>query len=276
MKDLLRNLRSREYYSVYEAAEKPFVVYESHRFILPILIFAKKSGLLPEPLNMVYFDRHPDALEPPNLARKVEQLEKLADFTDIFDYVEKEISYCNDDWLKLLMNLEIVNDAVLIGGEGHLPMIFDSKYVDLDNKVHWIKRVPALVDFFKSRKIMNDDILHSILGISYDNKVLKFKSKPPLLLDFDLDYFTCLRDRHIYSWHDELYQIEFEEKHKDNWTGLKLLEKLLSRSQFVTIAKETMFCGGEKDMQYIWLTLRDYFKTALKTSQFKQLTRIYT
>ena len=71
----------------------------------------------------------------------------------------------------------------------------------------------------------------------------------PILLDFDLDYFTYKWRGRSYAWRNDFYEIEFN-KISDyfttkGWTGKRFLNRLIKRAPFITIAKESRSCGEE-------------------------------
>lgn len=268
---IAEKLKFVEAYSAYSAAEQRIIQYESHRFVLPVLWMAREMGLIDKPVNVVYFDRHPDALEPPDIEKKTNAYNNMIFFDQVLDYTHNKMSICNDDWVKMAMNMGLVQDALLIGGDSHIPQIFDVKYIDTADNVHLIKRIPSLAEAFKDCRHWQNSSMGKILGIEYGPEGMVFKKKIPLWLDLDLDYFTLIRDRHIYAWHDELFQAEFYEVNAQGWSGQRFFNELFRRSPLVTVARETEFCGGKKDCDFIWYTLLDLLKRSLKTSKISKL-----
>lgn len=274
MKDrniLVDKLKCVDEYTAYAVGDQRIMSYESHRFILPVLWMAREMGVIDRPVNVVYFDRHPDALEPPEIVKKSNAFNNMIFFDQVFDYARDRMSFCNDDWVKMAMNMGLVQDALLIGGDSHIPQIFDVKYVDVNDNAHLIKRLPSLAEAFKDYRHWTDPSMEKILGVDYDSQGLHFKKDISLWLDIDLDYFTVVRDRHIYSWHDELFQAEFYTENAQSWSGQRFFYELFKKSPIVTVARESEFCGGQAECDYIWQTLQELFQTFPNKPKIKKI-----
>lgn len=271
-KDILaKKLKFVDEYNAYKVGEQRIIQYESHRFILPVLWMAREVGLIDGPVNIVYFDRHPDALEPPEIKKKSNAYNNMVFFDQVLEYTRTKMSICNDDWVKMAMNMGLVKDALLIGGDSHIPQIFDVKYIDSNEDTHLIKRIPSLAEAFKDYRHWDNPSMQKILGVEYDANGLHFDNRIPLWLDLDLDYFTCMRDRQIYAWHDELFNAEFDTENAQGWSGRRFFYELFKKSPIVTVARETMFCGGQAECDFIWLTILEMLKRPLGVSKIKKL-----
>lgn len=234
----MRDLSLFRYYTLYAAGHLPIVSYESHRYIVPVLWLAHQRRLFDTSLDIVYFDSHPDALEPDDISGMAGHFRQLDDFDDVFDFVSKRFSVCNDDWLKFLMNTGYVNNALLIGGEKDIPEIFSVPYVDIHGRSHNIRRVGSLQD-------LN---IHDLPG--------------KIFLDFDLDYFTYKHEKAIYPWAEDTFLCEFSDS---KLTGL------LEKTEFVTVARESMFCGGHQSCQQIWNSFKETVTISLNAQPLQRI-----
>ena len=235
----LRDLAKQRKYTLYSAKDLPIISYEHHRFIIPVVWLAYKYNLMDIPFNIVYFDRHPDALEPPAVKKKTDKYVMYKNFEDVIKFVNDKMCVYNDDWVKFLMNAGMVKDALLIGGDTHLGEIFDNDYVDRYSRVHKIKRVESLRAL---QKAQNDPQIKDILN------------GPQLLLDIDLDYFTHKINNMIKPWQPKDFTVEFK---------TNLMTKLIHKAKFITIARETLFCGGEQAQEKIWKNLQKVLRSSL-------------
>ncbi|MCP4364457.1 MAG: hypothetical protein GY800_04090 [Planctomycetes bacterium] len=263
------------YYQCYSNAGKSIFVYENHRFIVPILWLAQSKNIITYPINFVYFDHHLDALVEQRERKKIaSDIEKAKTFDDVFKIVYDNLSIKNDTWLRLLMDLEIVKDAVVMGDVEatlHEKNKFE-KFSDLKENEHLLKNMYSLGGTFESQGDLIDlarrpslESLWAILGWKYDiqKKDFVMHDTPPILLDFDLDYFTFRWREWICSWRDDFYSKEYDmpSTHytKAGWNGEKFLNKLIKRAPFVTIAKESRCCGGQQESNSVLKELSNKF-----------------
>ncbi len=272
-------IKNSDYYSHYDFNGKSVIVYDDHRFIVPILWLAKSIGMIKCPLNMVYFDQHHDANDQKEdrdekFKAAIKILKKTKSFEEAFEITQNGgIRKSNDTWLKVLMDLAIVKDAVLIGGNANsdFKKYIEEGYVDVDEKTHQFKNIGMLKGVFDSKKILGNnyheelfkptrDIIGWYLGSKGRTATM---NKEPILLDFDLDYFTFYCSRGHYIWDERFYHDEFDvisNYHTTaGWSGKKFLNKLIQRAPFITIAREPTFCGGKEKTDNILNKLSEKF-----------------
>lgn len=253
--NFLKLIAKNPYYSCFCKHEKLIIVYEDHRFIVPILWLAKKINLITTPINLVYFDRHNDALD---LSKdKIESLKKLCDFNEVFEFVKTQLKQLDDDWLRTLMHLGIVDNALVIGDIDCENFNNEAvqKWNDLEGKMHLLRGINSLEVAFNFQGSLSDlakDYLlkpiWSILGWEHNRESGFVMQDTPILIDFDLDYFTFEWRNRSYAWRKDFYSNEFDNistyfSTKD-WSGGKFLNNLIKRAPFITIAKEPKCCGG--------------------------------
>ena len=277
VKNFVKTVKKNSYYNCYIKGDKPIIVYEDHRFIFPILWLAKKYNLIAYPINLIYFDNHHDALINVKIEEIIEHIKHANDFDKVFEIVEKELHMLDDDWLRFLMNLEIVKDAVLFS-EGVSSMDFEKleKYKDSKGSEHLLKNVYSLEGAFNHQAALANYAqadafkpIWDIIGWQFNTKSIFSMRKDAILVDFDLDYFTFDWRSGRYAWRTDFYKQEFEiiSEHftTKGWSGGKFLDELIQRTPFITIAREPRHCGGIEESDSILKQLNGrFFNNAIK------------
>lgn len=278
MEDFVLTVSKNHYYRCYSNDGQPIFVYEDHRFIVPILWFAQSKNIITYPINLVYFDKHHDALLDPKGKEIVSEIAKAKTFNDVFRIVSDNLSPRDDTWLRVLMDLEIVKDAVVIGSLRNAGYQWEENKADLNEKGHLLENISSLECAFDYQEKLSDwskcvslEPLWAILGWEYNiyKKHFVINDNTPILLDFDLDYFTFNWRGRNYSWQDDFYGIEFDTQSSyettEGWSGEKFLNKLIKRAPFVTIAKESGCCGGKQESASVLENLNNkLFSGAIK------------
>jgi hypothetical protein len=271
MKKFLDIIKDKNYYKCYSIGDKPIIIYEGHRFIVPILWLAKMNNIINFPINFICFDRHTDTLDNPDKNREmINRMQNSKNFNDVFDFVDKELHENNDDWLKLLMNLNFIQDAVIIGGGATSNYRQELDYIDSGGNKHLIKNLSNLENAFEYQGTLSDisknhqfKQIWDIIGWEYIQKKRFIMQNKPIFLDFDLDYFTFQWRGRNYAWQNNFYHYEFDHETKyfttNGWSGAKFLNKLIKRTPFITIAKESKCCGGKDESSRILEKLNDKF-----------------
>ena len=124
-------------YSVGEFHQIPVVMYEDHRFILPVILEAQKEGVIPTPSVLVGFDQHHDALPPRSGLGEIPRLHKDGYPPEEFQtMVCDHLSPQDDDWLRAGMELGLISDAVVFGVRDRHDV--DRKFTDHTGQKHKI------------------------------------------------------------------------------------------------------------------------------------------
>lgn len=268
----LTAIKNIDYYHYYDFNGKPIIVYDDHRFIVPILWQAKSMGIIKCPLNIIYFDQHHDALEPQKREEIARDFKKAKCLGEVYHITQEKLGVNDDDWLRVAMDLAIVKDAVLIGHPSGADFQRDQleKYIGLDGEAHLLKNIYSLEGAFRYQGALADWAKDYLLKPIWD--IIGWKSIPksgftmdeqPVLVDFDLDYFTFPWRGRNYAWRDDFYNKEFDEissySTTTGWSGEKFLNKLIQKASFITIAREPRCCGGKEESDSILNKLSEKF-----------------
>ncbi|MFC2022102.1 hypothetical protein ACFLTR_02660 [Chloroflexota bacterium] len=261
---VLEEIRKRTNYRILPFNNTHVVLYDSHRCIIPVLWQAANEKLINTPCTLIYFDRHSDALKPgeETLKRIKEILSRQSEFKDIFNLTEFHLHSINDNWLYTAMELNLIGDAVLIGGSKNSPPD-QQAYTDHQSKLHKLYDIPSLDEALSYQGRLSDRFrrdefqpLWDTLGWEFSNGHFNMKEDEPILLDFDLDYFSfqwrCIITK---AWLPEFFHREFLEPNwyetTTGWTGQRFVKSLLNRAPIITVAKQTAICGGELEVANI-------------------------
>ncbi|MBS1559342.1 MAG: hypothetical protein JST69_11525 [Bacteroidetes bacterium] len=222
------------------------VIYEDHRYLLNALFFARqKFGDFPlEGLSLICFDRHSDGNNI-ELSRSIRSMRnRILHGQEItqkksWEFVEFSLSPNDDDWLKAGMELGLINHVVCIGNTEDV--IFDRPedvYIDhLD--VH--------------HKIYSFDDFSVLLDNNAQQNIRELCSSSKVILDFDLDCFVYAEDNHR----------PFKEEDFSNQLR-RFIRDVIDEAEFVSIARESEYCGGfSKSNEILELLDRLFFEGRL-------------
>lgn len=262
----MQRLSHRANFHTYSVDGKPVVLYEDHRSLVFVLWHALHTAkVLTAPPMLVYFDQHDDAKAPSSAAMLAAQtLRKSSTEKDILSFVEWDLGVLDDDWLFGAMELGVVGDAVLVGCEdaGNLGR-FDSTYVDHTGISHRIWHLDHLWDALENKGSLTDQCRRSELSPLWDalgwNPQGYFATEAVnLVLDFDLDCFAGRFAGCTLPWPPDIFANSFARRSVELNGRISAQEFLLAlrdQSPFVTIARESPFCGGTAHSQQILETL---------------------
>ncbi|MEX2411411.1 MAG: hypothetical protein WD607_08605 [Candidatus Paceibacterota bacterium] len=275
------NLNHRSNVNTYHYNGKEIVIYDDHRYILNVIFILRKNGVLNKPLDLVYFDYHQDKCP---VKKSIEKRAKDFDLNNIsieefYSLVEFELNPLDDDWLLTGMELDLINDAVVIGAEDGSPKIGHEEYVDQRKGVHNFYSIPHLSFSLGSRGCLGDHVIKE----DYFNKIRTFfdyntessdrftvNMDRPFILDFDLDCFLGeFRGRQI-AWTEEMFETELRERvGYDLISPYNFISQLIDSSQLVTICREPNSCGGIGEANKILSYLDNYlFESTLNTKPY--------
>jgi hypothetical protein len=198
--------------------EKPVLLHEDHRWVLPLVADAQSRGLLPKPVRVILFDRHTDAAEPGPLTPAT-----TAD--EVIERCERELSHHDDDWIIAGIRLGLLADVFIFG--------VDDRMGDLPKQVG---------DYGIFGRFEMPGKLGSV-GVRAQ-EVLDW-TESPILLDIDLDCFAyAYRDR-VMAWDESVFESEFG-------PSFTHFQEFLNRAGMVTVCREAGCCGGEANADQIW------------------------
>jgi hypothetical protein len=233
-------------------------LHKEHRWVLPIIFYKQQENILPHPCTLVVFDAHHDTLSPSCTCIKdiLRIKETGITFDELVNLCQEKLSKRDDDWVKVGMELGLIDDAVIFGvedgvGNGNL-----EKYKDQQCNIHKIKLLGLPREELGNQGDLSDIIrledlsdFWKILGWQYNNQFFFARDGRKILLDLDLDCFTVQWKSYHFPWPDEVFEKEFlaplNHMTKSGWTGKDFLGGLMNKAALITIAKEPDFCDGE-------------------------------
>lgn len=248
---------------------KNVFIYEDHRYVLNIIFQAFKKNVLTEPVTLIYFDKHDDGKNPISDPNKIKDYRKvLPSEQEFWSFTEWEISPMDDDWIKTGMELGLIGDAILIGC--HNPFNFgdfSNQYIDHMGIKHNIYNVGTIWSGLSFQGWLTDQAqtykyspIWDLIGLDeHENFHLsQEKKKTKFIVDFDLDCFTTNLEGFTIPFPKEIFYKLFETY--NNYSNIKpadFLINLISESEFVTIARESDFCGGIQNNSIIFNNINE-------------------
>jgi hypothetical protein len=249
--------------------KKDVFIYEDHRYILNILSSAFHSKILTEAPTLVYFDKHDDGKDSTVPIDRIKQVRNnVNNLKEMWSFVEWELSTQDDDWLKVGMELGLIGDAILLGcNDASNFEDFRNIYKDHLGVEHLIFNVGHiwsglshqgwLVDRAQRNKYSE---IWDLLGIENNQRISidPEKQKTKVILDFDLDCFTTSFLEDTLPWQYEYFKKYFYKPCGRDYNRPKeFIDKLIRTSEFITIARETDYCGSFQNNAQIFDSVND-------------------
>lgn len=245
-------LRHRANINTFLTKSKTVVVYEDHRYILNILRYAFENKILEKPINVISFDYHSDSYDNPSLLtlENINKVKKLG-LKEFWNFIEFEHSIQDDDWLVSGMEYGLINDVALLFVKEIFSsgIDFNKQFFDTEQNAH----NPVIIDT-KSNSIE----INTFKKI-FDNK---------FILDIDLDFASKRIGDKIYPYSneelDDFFNQELMFETNKALTVNDLFKELIKKSSFITICKESEFCGGYSASNKVLMYLdENYFDNEL-------------
>ncbi len=242
--------------------ERECFLHKEHRWVLPIIFYNQQEKTLPHPCTLVTFDAHHDTLDPTCSCKEdILRIKKAGiTFDEIVHLCQEKLSKRNDDWIKVGMELGLIDDAVIFWAgdatnNGNLENL--KEYKDQQGNIHKIKLLGLPGSELKHQGDLSDTSrweslseLWKILGWQCNSRFSFVENERKILLDLDLDFFivkwkSCYR----FPWPDEVFKKEFlvQSKYQTTmgWTGKKFVGSLVKMAALLTIAREPYCCGDD-------------------------------
>lgn len=272
MDDLFNKLSKRANINTYAFRDKYIVLYDDHRTLLNVLFEARKLCELKTP-NLIYFDYHDDAckVEPRSQLLELIGVKELSEATSkqFWSFVEFDLRTLDDNWLLAGMELDLINNAILIGSvEDQNILSLNSLYTSEDGVEHEVYSIPHLKSSLDVRGCLGDSCITSPYFqnvrdiMQYHHGRFDEVGVKPFILDFDLDCFITECQSKFYAWPEDVFRNEYQ----DCSTTRVFMDDLFDRAAFITICREPGCCGGIGESNKILSYLdRWFFEGALNT-----------
>ena len=266
----LEEIRNDPMYSVGDFHEIPVVMYDDHRFILPVILEAQKDELIPRSSVLVGFDQHHDAV-PPDLGKIPLLREKGYPQEEFKRMVQDDRSPQDDDWLRAGMELGLISDAAIFGVNRGSDV--EREFEDHKGEKHQIFLEPCLPgQLLGHQGSLGDTIKSDEMAEFWDllgwqkpaarGETFQFSEVPSRIVDFDLDCFAIEWNDFVLPWPDEVFEEWFCKRSEYRTTvgisGQGFVAGLMKGAGIITIAREPTCCGGEIKTAEIFGKLNHY------------------
>lgn len=252
-------------------------VHEVHRLTLSIVKIAQAQGVLPTPCTLIMFDFHNDLKSILNIS-KLDSIKESISLLDFIEYCKNDLSTANDDWVKAGFELGIFDDLIIFGLDSEQTIKYSS-YSDSKKRNHNIKAFECLpYDLLGSRDDLCDiahyednlDLFKILDWGKIPNNGFGFLSDNiKFCLSIDLDCFTIHHKDMIIPWHDNLFKNKFFDMNCLGWSGYNFIQKLLTKTGIISIAREPIHLGSKENEKEILSQVNKY----LFNSQLNGITQ---
>lgn len=230
---------------------KPVIIYDDHRWLLNVLFKLYRDGGLECP-DLIYFDHHEDyakSLKKKELLSKIGVTDlKAATEKQFGAFVDYDLRSDDSDWLQTALELNLVKDVALFGGNCDDELQKDmNQYESEDGTLHKVFKLSEdieseigsrgqLGDYARSAEFADVRNFFKFDASEYD---LIWKSG--YVLDFDLDFFSIYSSEcQSLAWPGKV----FDNKLGRNSKAFRFINELISNASVITICREPDFCGG--------------------------------
>ena len=247
----LYKLKHRANINTFLTHGKTVIIYEDHRYILNILKYAMTNEIITKPINIISLDYHSDSYRDDSILNKT-NIEKIKKFEleEFWNFVEFRHSYQDDDWLVSGMEYGFINNAAMLFVRDIFDGIeFNKQYQDIFQNNHCailIDENSTSSEFVAFNKILSSSF---ILDIDLDFASKKVEGKNVPLTNEEMDSFF-------------LQKLEIK---PNSFKSLnEIFADLVKTAEFITICKESEFCGGYANSDRILKYLdKRYFNNSL-------------
>lgn len=253
----IKNLSKRMNFVIADS-RPPVVFVLHHRAVLAAIWAAIKEGIF-NPLPLLFrFDAHEDIGH--EIVNDWEAIKSIDNIDDFLREIDK-LRHDNGGWVKAAMELGLVGDVVTFYVPVDYPTSYkvdDTKYMNHTYKDHFgsehriftFNRICEISDT-PQHISKREKLIAFFEEIALDPQVLKFKHRPPLWFDIDLDF--AMNDNRL-PWDNKKFNEEFQDTRVSNF-----VKYLLRNAGLITIAIEPCYAGGFKGVAHILGNLRRIF-----------------
>lgn len=272
----LYNLNRYANIQTFRFGDKTIVLYDDHRCILTVLFEARRIGATDDGTNLIFFDRHDDARS--IMSAAYDRIQKFQEIgvsnvscREFKEFVEFDIREFDDDWVRVAMELGLINDVVNVGNEENTNIdgLVNNIYTTLDGKTHKAYCIDHLSESCKPCGLLTDrnnsdpkySEVQKIFGYNPDG--IWSYNPCNYVLDFDLDCFTTMCHNRRYAWPERIFKDEYANESSSAY----LMAILVRNANLITICREPDYCGGIGESNKILEYLDKYmFEGHLGTS----------
>lgn len=249
------------------------VIYEDHRTILNVLYFLKINRRIDGPIDIFLFDRHDDGCHP-----NLEGLPEVGKFLDeglsaeeFWTFVEFKLSHLDDDWVKVGMELGLINNCFLFNAQ-ESDIQFKEEYTTQRfgaKKTYNLGKVWSALGFrgYLDDRIKKKDYgeLWDDIGWLYNDTTHKFEFNPrnKFVLDFDLDCFTVDVLEKTIAIPEDIFFNKFRSCIRPTYhyyySAEYFIKELIRKSELVTICFESGCCGGYRECFKVFQMVDELF-----------------
>lgn len=161
----------------YDLSSKPVFVHDQHRWILSIIHWAQQQGFLDSPCSIACLDGHRDWEDyccSTNRSSRDEMRRDSDRVTHNLLHQYLEVGDANDQWLLSALDFELIDKAILIGGQ----------LQPFDDRPLWCNR--TIVENSDESKLIVDDMYELLVLRTFKETGGEVKDIV-LIEDFDLD-----------------------------------------------------------------------------------------
>jgi hypothetical protein len=267
--DLARLVEIDELQSINLKDGLPTYIHKDHRFCLPLLFKHQNTGGLPNPCDLILFDRHRDMLPPRSIDKLTTMRQNAFTESDLIALCEEDLAKKDDDWIIAGMELGLIQDVVVFGVEDVPKRMgkYHTDHLGVEHRIVIQCCTPGellgyqgdLCDLAKRDQLTD---LWDILQWEFiSGQGFRFKgNRHKVWLNIDLDCFVVAMKwkqwDFIFPWADEAFN-DFFFKPSDyllteGWTGKRFFSELRASAGLLTIAKEPDYCGGQAKMEEVF------------------------
>ena len=225
-------------------------IFEAHRYSTLVHFYAYKEGLidLDDPPMLVLFDGHDDCEAPklPNVLKNIDI--KTVSEREFSTFVNFDMNWNDSDWIFTSMELGLISDLVIIGGDSTGRGYGHSIYTSMKGTTHNIWKINQLWNALDSRGDLVDHIkshmepLWEALG--WTGRDFDPDQGKPIIVDIDLDFMTINTAEVLTSIPYEIFKHIWTKPLHRGVTCKHFFEDLLERTELICIAMESDYTGS--------------------------------
>ena len=244
-------------------SENEVIIYEDHRTIINVLYFLIEKRELEESVDLIMFDNHDDYCHPwEKTVKKIIEFLKSPSAEELNQIVEFDLSSLDDDWVKVGMELGLINNVFLFNSD-ESTIVFRKEYKTQQFGTKHLYNLGDVWSALGHHGLLNDPIKreHQVLWDDFgwelnDGKFDFKKDRRKFVFDIDLDCFsTRIMDKTI-AIPKEIIIERLTERSRASYhyyySSQQFIKQLIKDAEMVTICYENGCCGGIREAHKIF------------------------